>query len=187
MMNRRQFQSALSLVLGGLMAAILAIPGFAYFLDPLLKRKGGTDLDAEGPADEGFQDLTRLSQLEPGKPRVFPVFQEMQDAWIRYPKEAVGSVWLIRNGGEEGTDPEVVAFTTECPHLGCAVNLSEDGSVFHCPCHNSSFTLEGEPLNSIPPRPMDTLVVRLSSEADPMVQVRYERYRTMSKEKTPIV
>jgi menaquinol-cytochrome c reductase iron-sulfur subunit len=81
----------------------------------------------------------------------------------------------------------VVAFTSECPHLGCAVNLTSDGKDFLCPCHTSSFDLDGKPRNSVPPRPMDQLDVEISAGVDPEVRVKFQRFRTLRKEKIPLV
>ncbi len=46
---------------------------------------------------------------------------------------------------------------------------------------------DGSVKNKIPPRGMDALDVRLSDEADPQVEVKFERFRTQSKEKQPLV
>ncbi len=103
---------------------------------------------------------------------------------MKYPREPVGSVWLVRQPA--GAKPEVVAFTAECPHLGCAVNLSGDGKSFHCPCHTSKFDLRGKPENRVPPRGMDTLDVELTPGDDPEVRVKLRRFRTQEKEKIPL-
>jgi menaquinol-cytochrome c reductase iron-sulfur subunit len=133
-----------------------------------------------------YQKIAKLSQLAVGEPRSFAVIEERQDAWVKYPREPVGSVWLVRQ--PSGSKPEVIAFTAECPHLGCAVNLSEEGSSksFLCPCHTSRFDLSGKPENTVPPRPMDALDLELSNDADPEIRVRFQRFRTQEKEKTPL-
>ena len=61
----------------------------------------------------------------------------------------------------------MIAFTAECPHLGCAINLAADGKSFLCPCHTSAFDFEGKPQNQVPPRPMDRLDVELTSGRRP--------------------
>ena len=85
-----------------------------------------------------------------------------------------------------GANLNFVAFSSECPHLGCGVNLAADGKNFSCPCHNSAFTLAGKPVNDIPPRPMDRLEVRLSDDDDPKVRVRFRRFRSQAKEQIPL-
>jgi Rieske Fe-S protein len=175
-MNRRDLYRYGTVLLGNAVALALAVPGVAYVLDPLRKSSKGGD----------FQRLARLSELTVGEPRSYAVIEERQDAWVKYPREPVGSVWLVRQ--PEGSDPPVIAFTTECPHLGCAVNLrgTDRGKEFLCPCHTSAFDLKGRPLNSVPPRGMDALQVEVSKDADPEVRVKFQRFRTQEKEKTPL-
>jgi quinol---cytochrome c reductase iron-sulfur subunit, bacillus type len=175
MMNRRDVHRLGSIALGGVMGLVLAVPGMAYVLDPLRRRS----------RKSAFVELVRLDELTPGVPRAFPIIEERQDAWVNYPPEPVGSVWLVRQPSE--AKPPVVAFTAECPHLGCSINLAADGKSFLCPCHTSAFDFQGERLNAIPPRGMDRLDVELSRDSDPMVRVKFQRFRTMSKEKVPLV
>jgi menaquinol-cytochrome c reductase iron-sulfur subunit len=174
MLHRRDFYRYGSIVLGNLIALGLAVPGVAYLLDPLRRRSGAGE----------FQTLARLGELEVGVPKSFPIIAERRDAWVKYPREPIGSVWLIRQ--KEGTEPNVVAFTAECPHLGCAIHLAEGGQSFLCPCHTSAFDFSGRPLNAVPPRGMDRLEVQLSGAADPEVRVRFQRFRTQAKEQIPL-
>lgn len=164
-------------VLGGFVTLLVAIPGVKYLFDPL-----GRKQDAGG-----FRDLPiTLAELEIGVPRQFPIVEVRTDAWVKYPPEPVGSVWLVRQ--PDGAEPRVVAFTSECPHLGCAINLAGDGKNFFCPCHASTFQLDGERINEIPPRSMDRLEVDPTTvaQADAPIRVRFERFRTGSEEKLPL-
>jgi menaquinol-cytochrome c reductase iron-sulfur subunit len=174
MHDRRAFLGRLTIALGSLMGLALAIPGIRFLFDPLFKKGQGST----------FRKLTKLSQLEPGKPQSFPIVESRRDAWIRYPEEQVGTVWLIRQ--PEGSNPRVVAFTGQCPHKGCAVGFQTEGK-FLCPCHNAEFDIQGKPLKEIAPRGMDTLELELSSDADPEIRVKFELFRPMLKEKKPLV
>lgn len=172
-MNRRDFYRFGTTVLGGLLTLGLAVPGVAYLLDPLGKRRGTARV----------YPLAKLNELEVGIPRSFPIVDERQDAWVKYPKEPIGLVWLVRQ--PDGSKTPVEAFQAECPHLGCAINLSGDKKSFRCPCHDSAFTFQGKPENNIPPRPMDRLEVEPIG-ADQMVSVKFERFRAQSEEKIPL-
>jgi menaquinol-cytochrome c reductase iron-sulfur subunit len=174
-MFRRDFFRMTSQIMGAVIAAVVAIPGAAYVLSPLRKRA----------TVGGFDTLTRLSQLEVGVPRSFAIIEERMDAWVKYPREPVGSVWLIRQ--PKGSTPEVLALSSECPHVGCAVSLAAGGKSFVCPCHTSAFELDGSPRNKVPPRGMDTLEVEIEGTGDPEVRVRYQRFRAETEEKIPLV
>lgn len=174
MHDRRTFLGRLTIALGSVLGLGLAIPGVRFLLDPLFKTgQGGS-----------FRPLAKLSQLEPGKPEAFPIVESRRDAWVKYPEEQVGTVWLIRQ--PEGAKPPVVAFTGQCPHKGCAVGFTAEG-IFFCPCHIGKFDLQGKPLNEVPPRGLDTLDLELSSAPDPEIRVKFERFRPMLKEKKPLV
>lgn len=171
---RRDFLGLATIALGGLISLVLAIPGVAYLLSPLRNRG----------KDGAFHTLTRLDQLKVGMPRSFAIVEEREDSWVKYPREPIGSVWLVRQ--PDGSDPPVIALQSECPHLGCAINLKADHTGFLCPCHTSSFQFDGKPTNKVPPRPMDRLEVKLSPGDNPEVQVKYQRFRTGSEEKIPL-
>jgi Rieske Fe-S protein len=173
-MNRRDFHRVGTIVIGNAVALALAVPGIRYLLDPLGKSS----------KQGGFLTLARLEDLKVGEPRSFAVIDERRDAWVKYPREPIGSVWLVRQPA--GVKPEVVAFTAECPHLGCAVSLTPDGASFLCPCHTSAFDKSGKRLNDVPPRGMDTLEVELTEGGDPAIRVRFQRFRTQEKEKRPL-
>jgi menaquinol-cytochrome c reductase iron-sulfur subunit len=173
-MTRRDFLRVATVGLSTLVGLVLAVPGVAFIVSPL-RKKG-----REG----SFKVLTRLKQLEVGVPRSFAIIEERRDAWIKYPREPVGSVWLIRQ--PEGASERVLALSSECPHLGCAVNLAADGKSFHCPCHTSSFTIDGARINSVPPRGMDRLPVELTEGDDPNVLIKFQRFRTLSERQIPL-
>ena len=176
-MTRREFYRFGSIVLASLVKLFVAVPAIAFLISPLRRKKSDAGTDA-------FETLTSLSQLSVGVPRSFAIIKDRTDAWVKYPSEPVGSVWLIRQ--PKGVTPEVIAFSAECPHLGCAINLTADGKSFLCPCHTSAFDIEGRPQNRVPPRPMDRLDVELTAESDPKVQVKFQRFQTLAQERIPL-
>ncbi len=174
MPNRRDFYRLGAIALGNLFALAVAVPGVKYLLDPLGKSSGGGE----------FRTLTRLGRLKVGEPQAFSILSERRDAWVKYPTEPVGSVWLVRQ--PEGSKEPVVALSAECPHLSCPVPLAPDRKSFLCPCHQANFTLEGARINEVAARGMDRLPVELSGDADPEVRVRFERFQPQSAEKKPL-
>lgn len=178
--DRRTFHKVASVLFGSILGLVLAIPGAAFVLSPVLKR---TEDAGDTGGDDGFRPIAKLSDLEEGIPRVFPILGKTTDAWVRYPEEPIGSVWIIRHG------KDVTAYSAECPHLGCAVGLGPDGNSFYCPCHTSSFGFDGKAKNAIPPRGMDSLDVKLTASPsgdDPEIRVKFLRFRTAVPEKTPL-
>lgn len=176
-MNRREIYRRGVFALRGLVGLALAVPGAAFVLTPLLRRS---------PEDSGFVPVARLRDLEPGVPKSFPIYKARRDAWTSYPPEPVGTVWLVRGGA--GADGPVLALSAECPHLACQVKLAGDRRSFVCPCHDSGFRLDGSRVNKIAPRGMDSLEVAPLDPADPeaLVQVKFQRFRTMTEEKAPL-
>jgi menaquinol-cytochrome c reductase iron-sulfur subunit len=175
--TRREFYRLGSFLLGVATSLVIAVPGLAYVLDPLRRR-------GEGNA-ETTRELTRLSGLKVGVPASFSVVAGRKDSWVKYPPEPVGTVWLVRQ--PEGAKSPVVAFTAECPHLGCAISTGEGGKSFVCPCHQAKYGPDGVRKNQVSPRPMDTLEVELTADEDPGVVVHFRRFRNQIKEKKPLV
>lgn len=138
--RRGWFYDAAAAVLGGLVAVIPLGVGLRTFLDPwqrqprVPKGHGG---GANAETKEGFIRVTALDSLAVGAaPQRFPVIADQIDAWNFTPNQPVGAVFLQR------VDSNTVrCFNATCPHAGCSVAC--DGQAFVCPCHNSSFQLDG--------------------------------------------
>jgi menaquinol-cytochrome c reductase iron-sulfur subunit len=79
----------------------------------------------------------------------------------------------------------VRVLNTVCPHLGCSVGYNAANQGYFCPCHRSSFALDGAIADpkSPSPRGMDELeaVVR-----DGDVWVRFQNFRKGSPDKIPV-
>ena len=73
-----------------------------------------------------------------------------------------------------------------CPHLGCSVGFNAANKGFYCPCHKSSFSLDGAILDpkSPSPRAMDELIAEVRGDGD--VWVRFQSFRKGSPEKIPV-
>jgi nitrite reductase/ring-hydroxylating ferredoxin subunit len=193
MPRRRDLLRIGSVLLASLSALALAVPGAAFVLSPLIRKKeeGPSKSDPDAPpmtaaGGDGFTPLALYADLAPNVPRSFPVVEARRDAWVKYPAEPVGLVWLVRQ--PEGAKEPVLALSAECPHLACSISLAPDGAGFFCPCHTSSFALDGARQNAVPPRGMDRLEVAPFDPADPdaWVRVRHVRFRTMIEEAIPL-
>lgn len=168
---RRNFMMEFwAIAIGGLVGVFPFLTGLAVFLDPL--RKNTASAGAE------LVKIARLDAVpDDGVPRQFPVVKPKKDAWTYSPNERVGAVFLRRETGSE----KIEAFNVVCPHAGCFVGYDETSSVFQCPCHTSSFKLDGSIISPSPsPRGMDTLD---TSVENGWVHVRFANYMTGKHEK----
>jgi len=147
--------------------------GLPALLDPIKKegKKG----------DDRWSKVASLASLpNDGAPVKFEVIQEkVVDAWTTYKDVPVGAVYLTRKAND------VVAFNLKCPHLGCAIDYRKQSNDYFCPCHNSSFGLDGSitTQNSPSPRPMDTMETKVE---DGFVWIRFQHFRPNIPEKIPL-
>lgn len=219
--DRRGFIKVLAGALGSLLILGPVIAGAIPILGPLLRkrdREGGPGFDVR---------VASLDQVpEDGKPATFAIYGEERNVWNYTPRVKVGEVILARN-----TDGGIRAYSPICPHLGCAVQTvaaaasddqtgeevaandnadadseqSQPEFEFRCPCHNSSFNLDGS--KAVPaagkqnpsPRGMDDLPppkdtpAEMTATGDPYtfadaegkqhVYVRYQEFLTGRSEK----
>ena len=168
--KRRSFLTgALAVLCGGL--ATLPPFGAALWalLDPLRRSSGAAS----------FLPLTDLTNVPAdGQPRQFPVIADRVDAWTGFKAEPIGAVYVKR---DEGSD-RVEALSATCPHAGCFVELDEAAGCFRCPCHNSSFTLDGGIVAPSPsPRSMDSLECEVSKSG--AISVKWQNFYSGTEEK----
>jgi nitrite reductase/ring-hydroxylating ferredoxin subunit len=147
-------------VLGGGLALIPTIPALAYLAFPLSARvisSGG-----------GFLPAGRRRDFSPTIPVKVDLYADRSDAWSVTRDVKIGSCWVIERDGE------LTAFSSVCPHLGCAVDFDAEASAFKCPCHRSEFNLTGSPVHGPAPRSLDTLEIE---EDGDLVAIRFKRFR----------
>jgi menaquinol-cytochrome c reductase iron-sulfur subunit len=171
--DRRDFiTKATAVVIGGSLVVVPAIAGLGILLDPLRRKSesGATVLIA-----------TLNSLPENGEPRKFSVLATRIDAWNRTPNVPVGAVYLQRLEGEK-----VRALNVVCPHAGCFVDYRSTNNNYFCPCHNSSFALDGKVQDpkSPSPRGLDELPVEIRNGHE--VWVTFQNFRAGVHEKIPV-
>ena len=176
-------------ILGGLVGAIPAVIASIFFLDPLIKKwfpkqpgeaavSSGVVKDAEGRIR---LDVTLEALPQDGTPQSYTVFDDIVNVWNKFPNQPVGTIWLRRM---QGATPPVLAFSSICPHLGCAVEHRKGENDFFCPCHTSSFELNGSKKNDIPPRAMDKLEVTITDGN--ILWLDYKEYRGATSEQVEV-
>lgn len=151
--------------------------GVMFALDPIRRQRP----KFRGANAEGFLPVTTLSRLPTdGTPVRFTIRADKLDVYSVFKDQTIGTVYLRQMVG--AVNP-VIAYSDVCPHLGCKVNYQTSSKTFYCPCHASTFDLDGHKTNKIPPRDMDTLDVKV--EQDGSVWVKFQDFRGAIAEKVP--
>lgn len=183
--ERRSFLTRFAAAIVGVLVAIFPFAaGLGVLLDPLRRKTVGENADAANGAE--FVPVCPLDQLPAdGVPRRFTLSADVVDAWSRRPAQPIGAVYLVRAGAED--EPQVTAFTTTCPHLGCAVEFNAEADQFDCPCHKSGFATDGRQIFGPSRRGLDSLPVKLEPRGEQTtIWVAYQRFRMGVPNKEPI-
>lgn len=170
---RRDFLKKIAALGAGALALVVpAVGGLLVLFDPLRRRRsGGTSVR-----------VTSIDSVpDDGTPRKFQVLATRVDAWNRTPDVPVGAVYLRRR-----PDGGVQAFNVVCPHAGCFVDYLPGEGHYHCPCHNSTFAMDGavQDPKSPSPRGLDELDAEVRE--DGAVWVAFSNFRAGVKEKIPV-
>ncbi|WAS92094.1 QcrA and Rieske domain-containing protein [Nannocystis punicea] len=149
------------------LAAVPAVPAIGYLLYP-----------TGGKAGEGaFLPAGKRSAFVGAVPVRVDLYADKVDAWNKTPDVKLGSCWVLERDGA------LHAFSTVCPHLGCAVDYDAESQKFKCPCHRSAFGLDGAVEAGPSPRPLDALDLQ---EENGLVAIRLVRYRQGVARKEPV-
>ena len=142
---RRSFFIAAIFGLGGLISAALGGVAGGYLLIPPRTKKKETWV--------AVGHITRLPENKPAE----LVFQKLRvDGWKVTREKA--TAWVMKK-----SETEVVAYSPQCTHLGCAYHWEDGSNTFVCPCHTSAFSLDGNVLSGPAPRALDRYAVKLDN------------------------
>ena len=160
--------------IGLLVGTVPALAGLAFFLDPIVRKK-------KGVSGDGFLKMpVALQALEiNGEPQLVKIIMDKVDAWNTYLNQPVGSVYLRRTDKDK-----VIAFNSRCPHLGCSVDYKSADKIYFCPCHTSTFGMDGRKQNEIPPRGLDALEVQIRNGTE--VWLKFQNFRATTPDKIPV-
>jgi len=166
--SRRRFMMAGVGLLGTAVAGATAAPVVQLIAYPL-----SNDTTTGGDV---LIDVGAVAQFS-DKPLKVDLYADKIDAWNKATNVKIGSAWVVQRG------EELIAMSTICPHLGCAIDYDEAGERFVCPCHDSYFDLDGKETEGPSPRRMDRLEL---VSADNLVRVRYQRFKQGTDVKEPV-
>ena len=129
---------------------------------PLSRRAWLSELSrASAVAGSGVFGLLGVRAARPADDGPEPVVLQVNE--LQGPK-AVGDVLVVR----DATD-RVLAFSRRCPHLGCALTVSDAGDGFICPCHGSRFDLTGRRVAG--PAERDLSALQVVAEAQGRIKI----------------
>ncbi len=143
-LSRRRFFERLSLALGALATALLAVPAVGFILAPLFGRYPRV-WRAVGKVEDFTTGQTVAVRFEDASPVEWSGVTARTAAWLRR---------------EEGSN--FVAFSINCTHLGCPVRWLPKANLFMCPCHGGVYYADGSVAAGPPPKPLTRFPVRIS-------------------------
>lgn len=142
--NRRGFHTSIIYGLWAVISGALALPAAIYLMAPPKSRK-----------DSSWIEAGDVGQLKPGVPEEFVFRRNRIDGWKVASEKS--TAWVIKK-----SENEIVAFTPQCTHLGCAYSYDDKNKEFLCPCHTSTFGLDGKVLTGPAPRALDRYEVKVA-------------------------
>lgn len=149
--SRRKFMIRVMTILGGTIAAVLAIPVAGFITVPGWQAKTPPKLLSTSVAptlrSDEWTSIGKVTEYEVGVPKYIEVDRNIVDGWVV--ESAPIGIQVVRM-----TDANVVVFDSHCTHLGCPLTWSTGAEAFVCPCHGGSFKSTGEVISGPPPRPM---------------------------------
>lgn len=141
--DRRNFLVVSIRGLGAVLAAALGLPALRYLLTPPKAALGGQ-----------WVEIGELAKLPLNEPAEIVFRRERVDGWKVVNEKT--SAWVVRK-----TEAEVVALAPGCTHLGCAYHFVKERNEFLCPCHTSTFAIDGAVTSGPAPRGLDRYETRV--------------------------
>ena len=153
-LTRKQFLTAATIGVGGVMGALIAVPVAGMALAPVFSGDKFEEV-LIGKVDE-FQDGKFIKVvLTPGA--------DQPDAYVRK------KVAFVRKNASKDADKlalrgqeDFTVVSNTCMHLGCPVQSSDSG--FVCPCHGGSYDKDGKRSGGPPVRPLDRYMWRVDGD-----------------------
>jgi menaquinol-cytochrome c reductase iron-sulfur subunit len=125
--------------------AALAVPAAVYLLFPRKARE-----------ETEWVDAVDLASIPVGTPTEVMFNRKREDGWKVTAEKA--TAWVLKKPANA-----VVAFVSQCTHLGCAYHWDDPSQAFICPCHTSRFSIDGQVLGGPAPRPLDRFMVKVEA------------------------
>jgi menaquinol-cytochrome c reductase iron-sulfur subunit len=146
--SRRAFLFKLSVLLNGVVGAVLAVPFLGYILGPALKK---------GSRYNSWVTLGSVREFPEGETRLADYRNPVTTPW----DGQTGNVacWVRHISGEQ-----FQIFAINCAHLGCPVRWFSQSKLFLCPCHGGAYYADGSRASGPPPRGLFEYEHRISGD-----------------------
>jgi menaquinol-cytochrome c reductase iron-sulfur subunit len=141
--DRRNFFARLSMILSGVMGAMIALPGLAFVLAPIFRSK-----------PERWRSVGEVGKFKVGSTVLVSFEDPSPVPWAGV--TARTAAWLRRVN-----ETDFIAFSINCRHLGCPVRWIDGAGLFMCPCHGGVYYSDGTVAGGPPPEPLDRYTVRV--------------------------
>lgn len=143
LINRRQFLSRLSTILGAIGASILCVPSVGFLLSPLIQTQ-----------PELWRKVGLVENFPIGRTIETSFLDSSPLAWAGV--AAKTAAWVRRE-----TADRFIAYSVNCSHLGCPVRWLETAELFICPCHGGVYDKNGAVAAGPPLYPLAQYRVRV--------------------------
>ena len=141
--TRRSFHRTVIQLAGAAIAGLFALPASVYlFFKP------------RSASSDDLVEIADVSELKVGEPQEVIYYRTRVDGWKRTKEKA--TTWVVKTPNDQ-----VVAFSPQCPHLGCIYHWENPRESFICPCHDSAFSPEGVVTDGPAPRNLDRYVSKV--------------------------
>lgn len=144
-LSRRRFFERLSVVLGSLCGALLALPALGFIFAPLF-----------GKTPQLWRTVGKTGDFQVGKTVEVTIEDSSPLPWAGV--TARTAAWLRRIN-----ETEFIAFAINCSHLGCPVRWMESANLFMCPCHGGVYYANGNVAAGPPPYALTRYSVRVKN------------------------
>lgn len=134
--SRRAFLFKVSLLLNGIVGAIVAIPIVGYLIGPALKKSS---------SENAWIGLGKVGDFPEGETRLATFRNPVTMPW----DGQTGDIpcWVRRIAGND-----FQVFAINCAHLGCPVRWFAQSNLFLCPCHGGVYYRDGSRASGPPER-----------------------------------
>jgi Rieske Fe-S protein len=137
-MNRREFVTVVTVVVGTAIGAAVGLPAIGYILTPATNTQ----------ESEAWIPLGPLANFPPGVPTLVSFVRTKVNGWEKTSNSH--GVFVVRGEGDQ-----MKTLSNVCTHLSCRVNWHEADKEFKCPCHDAAFDINGGIIHGPQPRPLD--------------------------------